>query len=275
MITKKRLIKDILITFSVFILAVSIILAPLAYDPGNGSQIIGLVFIVGFPIIAYVIGFFRRLQLYPMECEIIGNEIHLKYYKRRAMKISLSDITDVKMLIHSQRTAVLEFKFFDRISGYQTVQIRKSQYTNFIEFSKKLMSNQSTEVLKIKNNVAKNRSMFISHLSWDEFLNEPKSVKQVILESLSENIPMKVITILGVIILAVLRNIDNGLEVGFLLWFVAIGLSIYLISGILFRLRGYSREESIGYFVCGVLSLFGLCSFVLVVLWIFGISVSA
>ena len=259
MIIRKKLIKDIIKTIFVVITAASFIITSAIINSKIDNQEIGLLIIIGIPVSLYVVGFFRRIKLYPKECILSGTSLTINYYNNRTIDLSLTEIKELKILIHSQRTAILEFKYLNENGAYLTVQFRRAEYTNFIDFSKTVMGyvyqDEPPKVETIKDNIAKERSEFFSQLEWWEYLTEKKTIAGILKELLSENLLIKLFSVISLCVIIISRNYQEGQNNFFILLFMISIYVIYLIVGFILRLKGFSRVESIGHFIVGLLTM--------------------
>lgn len=272
---RKKLMKEVVINLLIILTEISVIIASTMLDPPFSTEsIIGIAFIFGLPCLLCVRNFIRRLQLYPKEGFIEGNTLRLNYYDNREVIISLSEILEVNMLIHSQKTAVLEFQYYDTNRGYINVQFSRADYSNFIEFSRVLMNIESpscsTKVHTIKYNNTKERSEFSSLLEWDDYLTESKTISRVFEDIINENPLKSIAAILGIIVVALLRNDLKEESLAIMTWVIIAMLFLYMIFGFILRIKGFSRSEIIGYFLSGIFFiLFGLISIIVIILGIF------
>ena len=252
MIIKRKVRKELRFMIYCVIILVGVYLTPFGEDDIKNK--IGLEFILGFPILFVIIGFFRRLKIIPTICEINNNGIIITYFNKATINIPINQIKEVLIKLHSQKTAIISINLYENSTSIAKLEIYKNSWDHFDQFCKQLtlIYPDTVKLLTMSDNAGKECFVYSESVDWYEFLTQKKTVKDIFKEITNEGIIKKTLLMLGFILIIFFKCSNDSNDISIFIWFAGIMIILYLIIAFHLRMIGYSRKESIENFAAGI-----------------------
>ena len=256
MVIKRKVKKELRFIIYYVIMLIGVYLTP--YGKDDSMTKIGLEFILAFLMIFVILGFLRRLKIIPTLCEINNNELIITYFNKTTINVPMSQIKEVLIKIHSQKTAIISINLYEYSTSIAKLDIYKNSWSDFTQFCKQisLTYKGTLNILTMNDNAGKECCVYIETADWYEFLTKKKTIKDTLKEIMNEGIIKKALLVLGFIIAVFFQAIDDIGDISIFIWFAGVMLILYLIISFYLRMKGYSRKESIEIFVSGIFYVF-------------------